>query len=103
MPFPFPTGSNYVDSIVLLILLPLIWIFIFIRIYVRGFITKQPSWDDATAVIAAVLYTLEGASAFATNIVSSSAVQPPSQKTSIVAFKLPHTQQVASLLSYHSG
>jgi hypothetical protein len=54
MTFPSKLGANYVDSITVLILLPLIWIFIGIRIYVRGFVTKKPGWDDVTAVIAAV-------------------------------------------------
>jgi hypothetical protein len=54
MIFPSKIGSDYEDSIVVLILLPLIWIFICVRIYVRGFITRQPSWDDLTAVFAAV-------------------------------------------------
>jgi hypothetical protein len=54
MTFPSKDGSNYNDSIVALVLLPLIWIFISIRIRVRGFITKQLGWDDITAVVAVV-------------------------------------------------
>jgi hypothetical protein len=54
MTFPSKDGSNYHDSIVALILLPLIWIFISIRIYIRGFIIKRLGWDDITAVIAVV-------------------------------------------------
>jgi hypothetical protein len=54
MTFPDKTGANYDDSIVVLIILPLIWIFICLRLYVRGFVSKQPGWDDITAVIAAV-------------------------------------------------
>jgi hypothetical protein len=54
MTFPSKIGSNYNDSIVALVLLPLVWTFISVRIYVRGFITKKPGWDDVTAVAAAV-------------------------------------------------
>jgi hypothetical protein len=54
MTFPSKDGSNYNDSIVALVLLPLIWVFISIRIHIRGFITKRLGWDDITAVIAVV-------------------------------------------------
>jgi hypothetical protein len=54
MAFPRKDGSSYEDGILALALLPLVWIFIIIRIYVRGFLAKRPGWDDITAVIAAV-------------------------------------------------
>jgi hypothetical protein len=54
MTFPSKDGSNYNDSIVALVLLPLIWIFISLRIHIRGFITKKLGWDDIAAVVAVV-------------------------------------------------
>jgi hypothetical protein len=54
MVFPSKASSNYSDSITVLILLPLVWTFITIRIYVRGYLIKSPGWDDITALVAAV-------------------------------------------------
>ncbi|KAF2416993.1 hypothetical protein EJ08DRAFT_703515 [Tothia fuscella] len=81
MTFPSKDGSNYTDSVVALVLLPLIWIFISIRIHIRGFITKQLGWDDITAVIAVIIYTLECVSVWLLNAVSSSAQQSPGGPT----------------------
>jgi hypothetical protein len=54
MTFPSKTGSAYEDSIVSLVLLPLVWVFVCTRIYVRGFAIKQFGWDDTTTVLATV-------------------------------------------------
>jgi uncharacterized membrane protein (DUF106 family) len=54
MAFPSKNGSEYEDSMTGLVLLPLIWIFICTRIYVRAFLTRRPGWDDLAAVFAAV-------------------------------------------------
>jgi hypothetical protein len=54
MTFPDKIGDDYADSIVVLVLLPFIWIFICLRLYVRGFMSKKLGWDDVTALIAAV-------------------------------------------------
>jgi hypothetical protein len=54
MTFPHKNGSSYDGAILALVLLPLVWIFILVRIYVRGFLTKKPGWDDITVVLAAV-------------------------------------------------
>jgi hypothetical protein len=56
MTFPSKSGAFYEDSVTVLISLPIIWVFIGIRIYVRGVLTKQPGWDDFTAIIAAVSF-----------------------------------------------
>jgi hypothetical protein len=54
MTFPSKIGLNYADSITALTLTPLVWIFICIRIYVRGFLINRLGWDDVAAVFAVV-------------------------------------------------